>query len=148
MNKLYTKCMYESSGKHHRFTKRRRYTRKKSGENLPADGQGICGLSTNYTICIGGIQKHQCMRWNWDSFMFHCSNKNCFLFPECHIMLHSEWRAPSKKGVCKDFIANFKVARNPLKFGMPTLFVLKNVPVFSHKRASPPPPPPFPHPLQ
>ena len=28
-------------------------------------------------------------------------------------------------------IANFQVARNPLKFGMPpTLFVLKNVPVF------------------
>ena len=41
------------------------------------------------------------------------------------------WRAPLKRGVCTYFVAIFQVARNPLQFGMLTLFVLKNVPVFS-----------------
>ena len=40
------------------------------------------------------------------------------------------WRAPWKGDVCTYFGAIFQVARNPLKFGMPILFVLKNVPVF------------------
>ena len=37
-------------------------------------------------------------------------------------------------GVCTFFVASFQVARNLLKFGMPTLFVLKNVPVFLFSR--------------
>ena len=39
----------------------------------------------------------------------------------------SNQRAPSKRGVCTYFIAIVQVAQNPLKFGMPTLFVLRNV---------------------
>ena len=35
-------------------------------------------------------------------------------------------RAPSKKGVCTAFAVIFQVAGNPLKFGMQTLFVIKN----------------------
>ena len=66
------------------------------------------------------------------------------------------WRAPWKGGVSTYFVAIFQVARNPLKFGMLTLFVSKNVPVFffpqagkrgfKHALESPhpplPPPPP------
>ena len=64
----------------------------------------------------------------------------------------NNWRAPWKGGVCTYFSAIFQVAWNPLKFGMPTLFVLKNVPVFFSRRQknldkiaqkSPPPPPHF-----
>ena len=43
------------------------------------------------------------------------------------------WRAPWKAGVSTYFVAIFRVARNPLKFGMPILFVLKNAPVFFFK---------------
>ena len=43
------------------------------------------------------------------------------------------WRAPWKAGVSTYVVAIFRVARNPLKFGMPILFVLKNVPVFFFK---------------
>ena len=45
----------------------------------------------------------------------------------------NNWRAPSKRGVCTYFVVIFQVARNPLKFGVPILFVLKNVPVFFSK---------------
>ena len=31
------------------------------------------------------------------------------------------------EGVCTYFVANFQVAQNPLKLGMPTLFVLNNI---------------------
>ena len=47
--------------------------------------------------------------------------------PLCNVK-NKNWRAPSKRGVCTYFVAIFQVARNPLKFGMPTLFVLRNVP--------------------
>ena len=40
------------------------------------------------------------------------------------------WRAPSKRGMWTNFVVIFQVARNALKFAMPTLFVLQNVPVF------------------
>ena len=44
--------------------------------------------------------------------------------------MFNNWRAPWKGGVCAYFVAIFQVARNPLKFGMPTLFASKNVPLF------------------
>ena len=37
--------------------------------------------------------------------------------------------APWKTGVSTYFVAIFQLAQNPLKFGMLTLFVSKNVPV-------------------
>ena len=40
------------------------------------------------------------------------------------------WRAPCKAAPSDYFLAIFQVAPNRLKFGMSTLFVLKNVPVF------------------
>ena len=39
------------------------------------------------------------------------------------------WMAPWKTGVSTYFVAIFQLAQNPLKFGMLTLFVSKNVPV-------------------
>ena len=47
------------------------------------------------------------------------------------LMSHNNnWVAPCKPALCDYFIAIFQVAQNWLKFGMSTLFVLKNVPVF------------------
>ena len=58
----------------------------------------------------------------------------CFIISSCGTSTQRGykhiWRAPSKGGVCTYFVAIFQVARNPLKFGMPILFVLKHVPVF------------------
>ena len=62
------------------------------------------------------------------------------------------WVAPCKPAPSDYFVAIFQVAHNQLKFGMSTLFVLKNVPVFFFKNAdnygqncvefnTPPPPP-------
>ena len=72
---------------------------------------------------------------------------------EVNVAVDIKWRAPSKRGVCAYFGSIFQVARNPLKFGMLTLFVSKNVPVFffsqagkrglKHALESPPPPPPL-----
>ena len=61
------------------------------------------------------------------------------------------WRAPCKPAPNDYFVAIYQVPPNRLKFGMPTLFVLKNVPVFFFPQAgkqgfkhilesSPPPP--------
>ena len=60
------------------------------------------------------------------------------------------WKAPWKGGICTYFVAIFEVAWNPLKFGMPILFVLENGRVFFQEgrkiwtklRENPPPPPP------
>ena len=48
----------------------------------------------------------------------------------------SKWRAQSKRGICIYFVANFQVARNPLKFGMLTLCVSKNVRLFFYKQGN------------
>ena len=64
--------------------------------------------------------------------------------------MSSNWVAPCKLAPNDYFVAIFRVAPNRLKFGMSTLFVLKNVPVvFFFKNAEtygqiqiqPPPPP-------
>ena len=62
------------------------------------------------------------------------------------------WVALCKPALCDYFVAIFQVAQNRLKFGMSTLFVLKNVPVFFFqecrtiwtkvRQIQPPPPPP------
>ena len=53
-----------------------------------------------------------------------------------------KWVAPCKPAPNDYFVAIFQVAPNRLKFGMSTLFVLKNVPVgfFSLCQINPPPP--------
>ena len=70
----------------------------------------------------------------------------------------TNWVAPCKPAPSDYFVAIFQVAPNRLKFGMSTLFVLKNVPVFFIKNAdkicgkncvkfnTPPPSPPPPSP--
>ena len=75
-------------------------------------------------------------------------------------LYENNWRAPWKGGISTYFVAIFRVARNPPKFGMLTLFVSKNVPVFFFStsgemrlqtcswKSTPPPPPPPPPPLQ
>ena len=67
----------------------------------------------------------------------------------------NNWRAPWKGGVCTYFAAILQVAPNPLKYGMPTLFVWKNVRLFFQEggiiwtklRENPPNHPPPPPPL-
>ena len=49
-------------------------------------------------------------------------------------MLYINWVAPCKPAQCDYFVAIFQVAPNRLKFGMSTLFVLKNVPVYFFSR--------------
>ena len=46
---------------------------------------------------------------------------------------HHNWVAPCKPALNDDFVAIFQVAPNRLKFGMSTLFVLKNVPVLFYQ---------------
>ena len=69
----------------------------------------------------------------------------------CRDLTYNNWRAPWKGGVCTYFVAIFQVARNPLKFGMPTLLVLKRSMLFfqegrkiwTNMCENPPPPPPL-----
>ena len=60
------------------------------------------------------------------------TSADLLLHRRCCIFINAKyriWRAPWKVGTY--FVAIFQVARNPLKWGMTTLFVLKkNVPVF------------------
>ena len=46
------------------------------------------------------------------------------------IIISTNWVAPCKPAPRDYFVAIFQVAQNQLQFGMSTLFVLKNVPVF------------------
>ena len=62
---------------------------------------------------------------NLSYFIFLFCAQLCEMWCE---MQCSNWKAPSKRGVCTYFVAIVQVAWNPLKFGMPILFVLKNVP--------------------
>ena len=55
----------------------------------------------------------------------NCCSLSCFV-----MYYNNNWRAPWKGGVSTYFTAIFQVARNPLKFGMPTLFVLEDVHLF------------------
>ena len=48
--------------------------------------------------------------------------------------MKSNWVAPCKPARCDCFVAIFQVAQSRLKFGMTTLFVLKNDPVFFFSR--------------
>ena len=100
------------------------------------------------------INVHQVtMKTKWLQ-IFNCNGWNMSWLGNCH-----NWRALCKPAPSDYFVAIFQVAPNRLKFGMSTLFVLKNVPVFFFPQAGkqvfkhilessppafshPPPPPP------
>ena len=99
------------------------------------------------------------MRWGQQSIQSYWTLGQCRhgLMPFFHCILggsHSiiNWRAPCKPAPNDYFVAIFQVAPNQLKFGVSTLFVLKNVCVFfpqsgkqgfKHILESSPPPPPL-----
>ena len=84
------------------------------------------------TRAIPVQKKHQVLHWREvQKSLFHKLDMILFIEEEKYRTdkNYNNWRALSKRGVCTYFVAIFQVARNPLKFGMPILFLLKNVPV-------------------
>ena len=85
---------------------------------------------------ISLLQRGWVQTYSWLMFLLFCViiiiNKLLLISMLLSLLSshYYNWRAPCKPALNDYFVAIFQVAPNRLKFGMSTLFVLKNVPVF------------------